>query len=308
MLLALATVALTFAAAPARAQAPLTVKLEFRGEDGCPDEQEFLKRLDSRATIRLVEQAEALRLRVSLARVGKGARGELRAGAENSSDAREVEAGSCNEVADALALIAALMIERTKREQASRPPAAPPAPKPFVKPTATPAPTRRRIELGLSALATRPMTSPPLLGAGVSLYVASSLTWWLSAHYSRNDSLAAPSAARFGFGGLVLGVGPPALNLGSRLQLACALAVEGAFLSAEAVNVDVASSARRSYWAAGLLGRARWEATNRVVFFLEVGGFVPWVERRFSTREPYVVVGQTSSIAPRAALGLAMRL
>lgn len=309
MLVALATLAVATSPKPARAEPPLTVKLEFRAEDGCPNEQEFLSRLTSRAELRLVAEAEALLLRVWLGVTGSGARGALRAGAEGATDAREVEAASCGEVADALALIAALMIERTKREQASRPtPVAPSSPPPISVAAPKLPPSRRQLHIGLGAVATRPMASAPLTGVGISLFVAGSLTWWLSAQYSRNDALASPGRARFGFGGLVLGAGPPVLNLGSRLQLAAAVAVQGAFLAAEGVDVDVKSSARRSYWAAGALGRAQLKLANHAGVFAEVGGFVPMVERRFSTREPYVLVGQTASVAPHAALGLALSL
>jgi hypothetical protein len=233
----------------------------------------------------------------------------LQTGADGATDAREVEARSCDEVADALALIAALMIERTKREQASRPAPAPSAAPPPRRVVALESPPKpKRVELGLYTLATRPMASAPLAGAGVSLFVAGDLTWWLSVHYSRNDVLASPRAARFGFGELVLGAGPPALNLGSRAQLAVALAAEGAFLTAEGVDVDVKSSARRSYWAVGALGRVRLEVASQVCLFATVGGLVPLIERRFSTRVPYELVGQTSSVAPHAALGLALSL
>jgi hypothetical protein len=310
MLLALATLALAPIPKSARAAAPLPVKLEFRAEEGCPNEQEFLRRLASRAEFRLVDDAQALRLRVTLDSAGNEARGELRAGAEDATDAREVEARSCSEVADALALIAALMIERTKREQAAQaPPVAPPAPAPSSPAPPTRAATPgRQLELGLAAIATRPMAATPLTGVGVSLFVAGSLTWWLSAQYSRNDVLVSPAAARFGFGGLVLGVGPPALQLGPRVQLAAALAAEGAFVTAEGVNVDVKSSARRSYWAAGALARMQWRVASHAGLFLELGGFVPVIERRFSTREPYELVGRTSGFAPQGALGFALSL
>jgi len=220
-----------------------------------------------------------------------------------------VDARSCNEVADALALIAALVIERTQRAHAAHPPPIP-APAPPPKPPAPPrrSPTRRNPELGLAGFATRPMAAPPLTGAAVSLLVAGGLTWWLSAHYSRNDVLASPDAARLGFGGLVLGVGPPVLRLGSRVQLAMALAAEGGFLTAEGVNVDVTSSARRSYWAGGLLGRVQSRVASHVYSFLELGVFAPVVERRFSTREPYDLVSRTARVAPHAALGFALSL
>lgn len=310
-MLALTSIALAAGAKSANAQAPLAVKLEFRAEQGCPDEQHFLSRLSSRASFRLVDEAAALHLRVLLATSASGARGELRAGDEGATDAREVEARSCSEVADALALIAVLMIERTKREQAERPPSvapskpAPPAPLPRQPPNPA---RRRQLELGLEAVASRPMAAAPLTGGGVSLFVAGSMTWWLSAHYSRNDVLRRPHDARFGFGAVTVGVGPAGLQLGPRLLLAAAVAMQGAFLSAEGVDVDVASSARRSYWGAGLEGRAQLEVVRHLGVFAEVGAFLPLVERRFSTLQPYELVGQTSRVAPHAALGFTVSL
>lgn len=311
MLLVLATFGFGLAPGRARAAGPLAVKLEFRAEVGCPDEQAFLTRLTERAPLRRVDDGEDLRLRVVLEPSRKGARGELRTGAEGATDARQVEARSCAQVADALALIAALVIERTQREQArtSRPPpqrveARPPQ----LRAKPREARRARRLALGVEAVATRPMASASLVGAGVSVFVSSGLTWWLSAHYSRNDTLGAPSDARFGFGDLVLGLGPPALQLTPQLQLAAALAGAGGFLTAEGVGVDVKSSARRSYWAGGALGRAQLQLEKHTSFFLEVGGFVAAVERRFSTREPYRLVGETSRVATHAALGLALSL
>jgi hypothetical protein len=309
MVLGCAALALASAPQPARAGAPLAVKLEFHAEEGCPTEQEFLKRVTSRADVRLVDDARALRLRVSLATTGNGARGELRAGAEDATDAREVDARSCDEVADALALIATLVVERTKREQATQPTSiAPVTPSPRRVTSAKPGRAPRRLELGLMAIATRPMASTPLTGAGVSLFVPGGVTWWLSAHYSRNDVLAAPHGARLGFGGLVVGAGPPGLRLGSHVQVAAALAVEGAFLTAEGVDVDVTSSAKRSYWAAGALGRIQWEVAHHAWVFTELGGFGPLVERRFSTGEPYELASHTASVALHAALGFALSL
>lgn len=312
MLLALATLAAAMSSKPAQAEVPVAMKLEFRATSGCPTQPEFLRRLTSRAQVRLVDAAESLRLRVSLDTSGSGARGELRAGTDTDANAREVEARSCEEVADALALIAALMIERTQRAQAARPRATPLAPNPGPPPqrvdSVQQAQTPRKLELALQVVATRPMTSTFLTGAGVSLLVSRSLTWWLSAHYSRNDVVGSAHRARFGFGGLLLGVGPPALQLGSRVRLAAALAAEGAFLTAEGVDVDVKSSARRSYWAGGALARVHLNLKAHVGMFVDLGGFVPLVERRFSTREPYELVGQTSSVAAHAALGFAVSL
>jgi hypothetical protein len=90
--------------------------------------------------------------------------------------------------------------------------------------------------------------------------------------------------------------------------LAAAVAAQGGFLTAEGVDVDVTSTARRSYWGAGTVGRAHFKLVEHVGVFAEVGAFVPLVERRFSTREPYRLVSQTAHVAPQAALGFTLSL
>lgn len=294
--------------APAEELAALPVSLDFQADAGCPDAAEFLARIHARTPLRPSSEPGALRLRVALRSSPTGFRGQLRAGAAEGSEPREVNAATCEEVADALALIGALIVERSKREQAERP-LAPPARAEPVRPIAVappPTPTPTAIALGAEALMVRPMSTAPLAGAAISLFVDGRLTWWLSAGYARNDALGAPRLVRLGYGGIGVGIGPPSLRLAPRLRLAAALGAEGAFVAAEGVDVDVAASIRRSYWAIGGLARLQWQIVDHGYLFVHGAGLVPLVERAFSTREPYERVGTTAVVALKVGVGIGL--
>lgn len=286
----------------------LPVALEFQAEASCPDAAGFSARMNARAPLRLSVAPDALPMRVALRSSANGFRGELRTGSDDSGELREVTAATCDEVADALALIGALIVERTKREHLEQSePLAPPAPSaPPAEALRVTSRKRPAVMLGVELLTTRPMASAPLTGGAVSLLVDGGLTWLLSAGYARDDVLTSPSRARTGYGVVTAGIGPPALRLAARVQLAGALSVEGGFVSAEGVNVDVPVSVRRSYWAIGALARLQWQIIDHGYLFVQGAGAAPLVERRFSTREPYERVATTAKVAPKLGVGVAL--
>lgn len=288
---------------------PLAVRLDFTADERCPDQKAFWQKVAARTAVRDSDSLDALKLTIVLSSDSTEAWGKLLAGDAPVTDAREVRARTCDEVADALALIATLIIERTRQEVPAPPEEPTPLPAP-ASPTPPRGPTARGtlVVLGAQAVAARPMTLVPLTGGGISLFVDRRLSWWLSASYSRNDWLFEARRARLGFGVVTLGVGPPSLPLGPQVRLAVAFAAEAAFLAAQGVEVDIPSSVRRSYWAVGALGRLQWQAVDRGFLFLELGGFVPLVQRRFSTRDPVELAATTTVLAPQAALGVALGL
>lgn len=293
--------------APAQVPA-LPVALDFHADAACPDATHFLARIHARAPLRSSNEPDALRLSVTLSVKTGGFRGQLRAGEGDGSETREVDATTCEEVADALALIGALIVERSKREHAEHPPppVRPPASNPPSARASAPPPRRRATTLGAEALMLRPMTSAPLAGAAVSLFVEGYLSWWLSAGYARNDIVGTPRSIRLGYGAVGLGIGPPSLRLASRVRLAGALAAEGGFVAAEGVDVDVPASVRRSYWALGLLARLQWQMVDHGYLFMQGAGLIPLVERGFSTREPYERVATTAIVAPKLGVGIGL--
>lgn len=292
----------------AATEPPLAISLDFRGEAGCSSQQAFLDKVRARVAFVLAEAPQALRLEVTLTRTPDGSQGHLRSGS-GDSDARELEARTCDEVADALALITALVIERTQREQAAKPDQRIAVMRPIASPALVPKrAARTHIALGAQAQATRVLDMAPLLGAGLGLWVDAGLSWGLSAQYARNDLLGEPSRARVAFGSVTFAVGPRSLELAPRLRLAGTVATQGGFVAADGVSVDVSTSARRSYWAFGLLARLQLQATSRGFAYLALAGFVPLIERRFRTLEPERQVASTVKVAPEVALGFALTL
>jgi hypothetical protein len=305
--------ALGCAPRPARADVPaLPVKLDFQADAACPDSSRFLARIHSRTPLRVSNDSDALVLRVVLRSSAGGFHGQLRTGVAEVGETREVSAATCEEVADALALIGALIVERSRREQAEQRPAkrAPRAPAraPAVVDDRASAPQHERpaILLGAEALIARPLTSDVLTGGSLSMFVDAGLSWWLSAGYARNDLVRSPARAELGYGAINFGLGPPSLKLTQRARLALAVCGEGGFVTADGLGVDVPMSARRSYWALGVLARLQWAVFEQGFFSLQGAGLVPLVERGFSTREPYERVATTTIIAPKMSVGFGL--
>ncbi len=291
------------------AAAPLATRLDFQASGGCPDAASFVARLQARTPVRLSEAADAFRLQVWLAVTAGGAQGQLSAGPLEDAEVRDVAGRDCGEVADALALIAALIVERVKQRHpepvAREPQSVPAEPSPSARRSRA---SRRGLALGFAVTAGRPFDSAPVAGGAVSLLVDSWLSWWLSVAYARNDLLTEPRSAELGFGAITFGIGPHGLRLGKPLRLTAGLAAQGGFVTAKGVGVDVALAVRRSYWSAGLLARLALDLAPSASVFVDAGGFVPLVERRFVTLAPQRLAGSTSTVAPQMGLGFALQL
>lgn len=289
---------------------PLPIQLDFSTQPGCPSLQDFQQIVEARTPIVVDDRAALLRLGVELSTDGVRASGRLRAASFAAAEAREVAGTTCAEVADALALIASLIIERTQRERQALAESRPaPAPR---SPAAAPArqvaePKPALVRLGVEGLVSSATTDSRLAGVGVSVWLQKFLTWSLHASYESNSLLSEPKHVQVGLGALTFGVGPPAWQLGP-VQLSAILAGRAGFLTAEGRNVDVPYSVRRSYVAGGLIGRAELELRPRLFAFVHLGGLVPFTTRRFSIREPERVVAQTTRIALDAAFGVALGL
>lgn len=110
-------------AAAASAGAPPTgavvsVRIEWEGPADCSDPVSFLAGVAARASqVRRAEGGEdAVRIEVHLVRSGGRVHGELRLPGEGGkTELRKVEGATCNEVADALSLTAALALDASVR-------------------------------------------------------------------------------------------------------------------------------------------------------------------------------------------------
>lgn len=128
---------LAAAAAPSAGAPPAAgaaVRISWEGPSGCADPGGFLAGVAARGgqVHRAEEGEDALRIEVHLARSAGKVHGALRIPGENGKvELREVEGSSCDEVADALSLTAALALGASGRPasvaSATRSPGGPPA-------------------------------------------------------------------------------------------------------------------------------------------------------------------------------------
>jgi hypothetical protein len=106
----------------------------YRGSDGCPDGAEFLGRLDSRGVhARLARVGDPIDFVVTLGSGPDGARGLLERQTETKTVAiRQLDGGSCDQVADAIAL--SLVVANTPHTEADAVPTRAPADAPEAAP------------------------------------------------------------------------------------------------------------------------------------------------------------------------------
>jgi hypothetical protein len=125
------------------AEADAPVRIEFSAPAGCPDVSEFSHQIESRTSnLRRAAEGEKARLvRGEVQARGSGVVGRLvLVETDGRASERTLEAADCRQATEALALIAALAIDRRARE-AAPPPATTPATPPNAAPT--PANTER---------------------------------------------------------------------------------------------------------------------------------------------------------------------
>lgn len=149
------------ASAAALAQTPGAVSVVFEAPPDCGSQSEFEARVRGRTRTRTLEPTAATdsrpsRFEVSLRRDEERVLGSLTI-YETSGDAntREIEAASCSEAIDGLALIAALTLDPTSNLKAEPTEPAEPTPPTSGEPTQPPPTTDERAE-------TRPSTPPEL--------------------------------------------------------------------------------------------------------------------------------------------------
>ena len=98
---------------------------------------------------------------------------------------------------------------------------------------------------------------------------------------------------------------PVTLRAGDSVAIrACALGTGGQ-LVARGESTEVSAKASRSWWSAGVLGRASLEIGSGATLRFELGLSVPLARRRFITTPPDKTVGESPSISAIGGLGVA---
>ncbi len=313
---ALSACAALSAPAAARAQdggEVTALRLAYEASPGCPSAPSFRGQVVARtARVRFAEgEATEHVLFVSLVREPARVVGRLRVDErQGSSLARELSGASCDEVASALALIAALAFDPQAKTAPlpAPPPAAPPLgaprrPAPERPPPRAPArpaaPAPWHVALGAQAR----LASGPLPGfwpqAGLFVELASGRRGWLSPSLRaigvttwRQSYEGGGGNASFSFAGGRLEGCPARWQLAARLDASPCLGLEAAWLRAQ--GGFEAGPQDRLWLALEASGRLRWAPAGP--FFLEAqAGFgVPLTPYRFlferpGTSDTYVV-------------------
>lgn len=317
----------------------IPVRIDFDAPAGCSDAAAFLRGIKARTSRARPAQAgeQALRLTVRLTPAAGSVHGELSVVRETrGTSTREVDGATCEEVVDALALTAALVLDPSA-SLAPSPDTAPepsagatasasaPAPSP---PTATSAPPsgtvqppstdhdklRETYALGAQVTVAQIVKPGASLGGALTLRgtypVSPSVvpSLGLSFYYLRSGLLDSPDRARVALAAMGLTACPLRLRLLADCSLEpCAFAM-GGWLSASGRDLSHPESVGRSWWSAGGLLRAT-APLGAVAFELEAGISAPLYRRRFVVgQDQAVVVGETPTASALVGVGLTAAL
>jgi hypothetical protein len=294
--------ALPAASVWAQTAPPLVVTLDYSAPTRCPEANSFREQVlgrTKRVTFADARAPGSLVWSVKIAETSGGSRGTLRVTDEQPSTLeRHVNAASCEQVVDALALVAALSVDPdaslTTRPQAE--PAAPRAATPPAPPAPSPAPPAKRqasdktsatkLSLGLTltgrtGIAPR-LTWAPRPSIGLSFRSRSGYTWGfsVSATQARGDATVDVGQADFTWTLARLEVFPVRTTYGN-WRFEPAVFIEAGQLRARGVAVLPAAAVRRPALTAGALGRLSFLAFDLLWFDLEGGPLAPLVRDRF---------------------------
>ncbi len=299
ILSALLAIGLSLATASASAQASLAFRVESRTEATCPAADQFARQL--RARTPLVRPAfpdePALDLQIEISASGPGLVGRLTLREPSrATTVREVPGASCSEIVNALALIAAVLIDPGASSELGDgsaedppPPAAQPPPRPI---PAEPAPVR--------PLERRPAASRR---DGAAAAAPASERWWMGVGFGAGvESAPTPVPAA-------------ALSADAVASVRSWLWVGAAVLHAQGVTLwTPAGSGSISWTAARLQGcPLRWPASGRLALrpcaLFEAGQLGATGERtvdRQTVRVPWWSTGAgvvlTASLVERLSL------
>ena len=302
------------------------MRLQYEAPSGCPDEQAFYAAIEARTALvrpaREGETARVFRVRVTVDR--SGSVGELRAVEEGrDTTGRRVEAPTCDEVVQALALTVALSIDPMASIAPTRPPPAPPAsssappppppPKRSAPAAATPAPRSFGFELGVEAVIAHPLE--PYLHAGGA--IVAGVDWpyagvltpsiQLGVGQLRNDLLSTPADAALALTTAAITLCPTRFVLSEKFDARLCARGEGGVLAGRGRDVLAPRTTTRSWWSAGISGQGRFALWSNLELALDAGIMVPLVHRQFVIEDPPRTAADTPWWSPFAALGVAFR-
>jgi hypothetical protein len=312
--------------APARAQVPPPIVLEWDAPAGCPGRREVLARI---AALRIPGPGAPASPPSAIARVHREPSGrwqlDLYTQTPDGTGTRVLRGGSCAYVTQAAVLILALTADA--REPSPAPPVPPPpvvpvapppvvpvappvvaVPEPVVPPLPPPLPPpvarRRRAWQGaLRAELVFDVGSLPSAGFGVGASLAPVVTRWgrvgVDFRYLFPQRAALPTGEAADFQAVVLGVRAcPRPGLSSRVDLELCAGVEWTWLRAARIAGQPAATGRSQYPAALLGAAVAWRVVPALALRLSVDG--GWL---FLDRPDFVITGTPPASLFRPSAG-----
>jgi hypothetical protein len=281
------TVLVVAFAAPARAQpSEEAVRIQYSAPASCPDAASFASQVRERTQRgRFAEPNELARtFGVTLATDARGFTGEVEFSDESGAKvSRRVHDEQCDALVSSLALITALALDATVREESEPTPApAPIEPEPAAppQPTATQAisPKRvkqravRAIRAGVQAAYGSPI-SAPRLGVLGELEFRSGLSLRLTAHYAWHElEVAAGRSASLQLMGLETSLCPWRLAWGVLAATPCAAVDLGALRAAGVPTAQLTTPGDETIWWASIGAQVALSYRPNSPFWVELRG------------------------------------
>lgn len=329
-------VLLTFVGASSTAEAQeqkLPVAVEYQAIEGCPSEDAFWDALSSRAPrVERSEVSQALAtLRISVIVTPQGVLGRLQIVRRDlTTEPRFVEAASCDEVVQALALTAALSVEgEVAPHAAESSPPTPPSPPPPLRPPPEDSPyTNRRLPIDYVESPTvsgHDDWETEINGYGIAAFVVdqnASLGVGGAITFARKRQVLATQMLGLGVAGLSTALtndesrtrftltqaefmGCPTAWGRSVVVRPCLLFQVG-ILDASGVDISNPESAQDMWWAPGASLRLEAPARGLVRLQVALHTVVPLTPRTYTLGEPHSEVAKTMSVSPWLTVGVSI--
>ena len=312
---------LVIAAARAVAAQPASAPVVwYRSSQRCPDGAHFLALLERRGVQgRLAGVGDRVDFVVTLGESDHGPSGRL----ERQTDAgtvaiRELDAESCDDVADGLALSLSLTFQpkEPSPEAPTSPSVVAPPPAAPHRDEAAPQPSRattREVAWALGAQGTASIGIAPGVMPGLAVFVERdalgpgvvSPSFRLSVAGSQSSSDTSRGELSVRLGTLRL-EGCPLLLGAATLSLRPCLGAGGGVVGAEGSGATGLSDAR-PWFDIAAHGRLRWMPVRRFSLEAQAGGTVPLVRYSIEFAQPHELIHRSAPVAFQAGLGAAFR-
>jgi hypothetical protein len=312
----------------AHAGAEESIRIDYRAPAGCPNDAAFAADVRARTTRWRIEtgDAPARHFVIEVAPRGPRVHGRLLVtDVGGESTVREVDGDTCDEVAEALALMTALAIDPHASlvpiSRPAPPPPPPPPPPPAVATTNAPVfestpdahSTRWRLAAGAHAGAAGGVA--PMLAAGMDAFVDAALargSAWspgVRLRLAYNEALpVSTTAGTAKFWRLVGGLAVCPLRLDvipSTLALVPCGAFDAGEVDATGTDTPNGRHERRTWLDVGAVGRLDWALSAYVSIEIEGGALFPLL--RYHSTFPTLAVYDTPFVAGFAGAGAAVR-